>query len=340
LSRLTKTEQHYYLNWRYKMSLKLLRKNLLSVISALVLVTSVQADDAVTPAIPGVVAGGILIDLVKEGFEGTEGPITLPDGSALFTETKANRITRIAPDGAVSTFLENTNGANGLAFNASGELIAVQTLKPKVGIIYPAGKEKTFAENFEGTPFQRPNDLVLAKDGGVYFTDSGTRPTPEISTPPPSTPGVYYITPDGALKRLAHDIERPNGIQLSTDEKVLYVANTLGEYILAYDIAPDGSVGAKRNFAKLAGWGKSETGENSSGADGLAVDAEGRLYVASNAGIEVFSAKGDALGVILLPKKPQNLAFAGKDKKTLYIVGRGAAYKIPVLTAGFAGRAK
>jgi gluconolactonase len=289
-----------------------------------------------------VTAGGAPIHFIKEGFDGTEGPIAAADGSGslLFTETKANRITRIAPDDTISTFLENTNGANGLAFNSNGELYAAQTLKTRVGIIYPQGKEKTLTENFEGVAYQRPNDLVLAKNGGVYFTDSGTRPSKENPTPPASTPGVYYISAEGAVKRIANDIKRPNGIQLSTDEKVLYVANTDGEYILAYDVAADGSVGNKINFAKLAGWGKTETGELSSGADGLAVDAKGRLYVASSAGIEVFSDKGDALGVIPLPKKPQNLAFAGKDKKTLYAVGRGAAYKVAVLTPGFEGRAK
>ncbi|MDD5124200.1 SMP-30/gluconolactonase/LRE family protein [Methylovulum sp.] len=324
-------------------------KRSIPVAGAFLLVTSLLAiaesaipEDTFTPAISGVTAGGTPIHFIKDGFDGTEGPIAAVDGSGsvLFTETKANRITRIAPDTTISTFLENTNGANGLAFNSNGELFAVQTLKTKVGIIYPPGKEKTLSENFEGTAYQRPNDLVLAKNGGIYITDSGTRPSKENPTPPASTPGVYYIAPDGEVKRLANDIKRPNGIQLSTDEKVLYVANTDGEHILAYDVTADGSIGTKRNFAKLAGWGKTETGDWASGADGLAVDAKGRLYVASSAGIEVFGDKGDALGVIPLPKKPQNLAFAGKDKKTLYAVGRGAAYKIAVLTPGFDGRVK
>ena len=151
---------------------------------------------------------------------------------------------------------------------------------------------------------------------------------------------ISVITPEGALKRLAADIERPNGIQLSPDEKVLYVANTLGENVLAYDVANDGSLGARRDFAKLAGWSKNDSGVWSSGADGLAVDELGRLYVASNAGIEVFSPSGEALGAIALSKKPQNLAFAGVGKKSLYIVGRGAAYHIVTQTAGYTGRAK
>jgi gluconolactonase len=297
------------------------------------------ADDPVTPAIPEVSAGGVVVELIKDGFNGTEGPIAYTDGSLLFTETNANKIIRIAADNSVSTFLENSNGANGLALNARGELFAVQTLKTKVGIIHPNDKKKVLAENYQGTAFQRPNDLVLANNGAIYFTDSGTRPTKENPTPPPSHPGVFYISPTGELKQLANDIERPNGIQLSKDEKTLFVANTLGEHILAYDIAADGSIQNKRNFAKLDGWKKEDEGW-SSGADGLALDDNGRLFVASNAGVEIFNAKGEALGIIPLPKKPQNLAFAGSDKKTLYIVGRGAAYKVPLLTRGISTRAK
>jgi gluconolactonase len=299
----------------------------------------------VTPAITGVVAAGTAIELIKEGFNGTEGPLVLQDGSFIFTETTANRITRIAPDGSTSTFLDNSNGSNGLGFSANGDLYAVQVLKPRVGIVYPAEHARTLADGFEGKPFGRPNDLVVDRKGGVYFTDSGApprpagSPTPAEAPPVVAKPAVYYITPAGQLQRIAADIERPNGIQLSPDEKVLYVANTAGEYVLAYDIQADGSVGPRRNFAKLAGWRQTETG-NSSGADGLAVDASGSLYVASTAGIQVFSSKGEALGIIALPKAPQNLAFAGPGKKTLYVVGRGSAYKIALQAEGYGGRAK
>ncbi|MBS1131360.1 MAG: SMP-30/Gluconolaconase/LRE domain protein [Proteobacteria bacterium] len=303
--------------------------------------SSVHAQEAVAQAIPGVVAAGARIELIKEGFTGTEGPLALPDGSLAFTETQANRITRIAPDGTTSSFLENSNGSNGLGFNGKGELISVQVANTRVGVVYPQGHEKILADNFEGLPFGRPNDLVVDKRGGIYFTDSGVNVVPGQPAPAKAVakPAVYYITPGGVLKRLAHDIERPNGIQLSPDEKVLYVANTLGEHVLAYDVAADGSIGARRNFAQLAGWSKTENGY-SSGADGLAVDEKGRLYVASNIGIEVFSPSGEALGSIALPKKPQNLAFAGTGKRALYVVGRGAAYRIATQTAGYAGRAK
>jgi gluconolactonase len=320
---------------------------LAAALGALTLATAAlgQSAPATTPGIPGVVAPQTPIVLIKEGFKGTEGPVALPDGSLIFTETQANRITRIAADGSTSTFLDSSNGSNGLGFNANGDLYAVQVLKPQVGIVYPYGSERVLADKFEGAAFARPNDLVLDKLGNVYFTDSGANPGAAASAaaagqPAPAKPAVYRITRAGVLQRIAADIERPNGIQLSPDEKVLYVANTAGEHVLAYDIASDGRIGERRNFARLEGWRKLDNGSTSSGADGLAVDALGRLYVASTAGIQVFSDKGEALGTIVLPKAPQNLAFAGPDKRTLYVVGRGSAWRIATLTPGYAGRAK
>jgi gluconolactonase len=303
---------------------------------ALLAASSLQADGLSTPAIDGVVAAGTAIELIKEGFQGTEGPISLPDGSVIFTEGQANRITRISADSTIATYIENSGGANGLAFNSAGELVAVQTTKPGIAVIAPADKQRVLVDSYQGAPLNRPNDLVVDKRGGVYFTDPGARPEPGQ---PAGKTAIYYLSPQGKLNQLATDIGRPNGIQLSPDEKTLYVANTYGEHVLAYEVKSDGTVGARRDFAKLEGFKQTEQGW-SSGADGLAVDAKGRLYVASSAGVQVFDAKGQALGVIPLPKAPQNLAFAGKDKKTLYVVGRGSAYRIATLTPGYAGRAK
>lgn len=144
------------------------------------------------------------------------------------------------------------------------------------------------------------------------------------------------------MSQVDTEIERPNGIILSPDEKTLYVANTYGEHVIAYDVAADGKLSRKRNFAKLTGFAPPASGNGpaSSGADGLAIDAAGRLYVASSAGVQVFDARGRALGTIKLPRPPQNLAFGGSDRKTLYVVGRGAVWKIRTQAAGPAGRAK
>ena len=296
--------------------------------------------DTVAPNIPGVVAGGTKVQVIKDGFQGTEGPITLPDGSLIFTETAANRITKIDQDGNTSTFLESTNGSNGLAFDSKGRLISVQTApgQTRIGVIYPKGSEAVLADNFEGKPIGRPNDLVVDKKGGVYFTDPG--PTAQPGSPlPPLPPAVYFVPPGGKAIKIADGIERPNGIQLSPDEKVLYVNNTNGEYLLAFDIQADGSVRNRRNFAKYESVTQTPTGVTS-GADGLAIDSQGRIYIATTVGVQVFSSQGQHLGTIPLSRAPQNLAFAGPDKKTLYIVGRGAAFKVQMLAQGFRGRAK
>lgn len=289
------------------------------------------ATDTVAPDIPGVVRGGTPVKAIKDGFDGTEGPITLPDGSLIFTETTASRITKIDKDGKVSTFLENTNATNALAFDTKGRLIGLQRGskggKPQIGVIHPKGQEAVLADNFNGAPFNVPNDLVVDKKGGVYFTDPAATP-----------PVVYYIPAGGKAVKATDAVERPNGIQLSRDEKILYV-NSGGEYLRAFDIQADGSLTNARNFAKYQHMQPAGNG-TASGADGLAVDSEGRVYVGSNGGVEVFTEQGQYLGTIPFSRKPQNLAFAGPDKKTLYVVGRGAAYKAEMLAQGYRGRAK
>ena len=136
--------------------------------------------ETVAPAIPGVVKAGTKVTLIKHGLEGTEGPVTLPDGSLIFTETRGSRITKIDRDDKVSTFLENTNRSNGLGFDFKGRLISVQALT--VGVIYPKGSEVVLAGPFE----TRPNELVVSSKDAVYFTLPGAKP-----------PAVYYIPAGG-----------------------------------------------------------------------------------------------------------------------------------------------
>ena len=292
------------------------------------------ATDTAAPNIPGVVAGGTKVQVIKDGFVGTEGPIPLPDGTIIFTHPGQNRIRKINKDGSTATFLENTNGSNGLAFDSTGRLISAQA--NGIGILYPKGSEKTLLDNCDGKRFGRPNDLVVDKKGGVYFTDPvGFGP----DAPKNVTPAVYYRTPGGKCMKVAEGINRPNGVQLSSNEKILYVNDTAGEYVFAFDIQPDGTLKNRRNFARLQGVQKTDTGVNS-GADGLAIDSKDRVYVCTMTGVQVFSPKGEPLGTIPLSRPPQNLAFGGSDKKTLYVVGRGAAYKVQMLAQGFKGRVK
>ncbi len=298
------------------------------------------AADSVTPAIAGVVAAGTKIQVIKDGFEGTEGPVAMSDGSLVFNG--GSKLMKIDKDNNVSVFMENPNGANGLAVDSKGRLVAVLTAVGKTGIgaIYPKGSEAVLVDRVEGKPFGRPNDLVVDQKVGVYFTDPGPNAQQIAAGLTATTPAVYYLQPGGKLMKIAEGIERPNGIQLSPDEKILYVNNTQGEYLLAFDIQPDGTVRNRRNFAKYEGVTRNQAGVVASGADGLAVDSEGRVYAAANGGVQVFSPRGQHLGTMPVPKGVQNLAFAGPDKKILYLVGRGAAYKVQTQAQGFKGRAK
>jgi gluconolactonase len=300
------------------------------------------ATDTVAPEIAGVVKAGTRVVVLKDDLQGTEGPIALPDSTLVFTEGGAGRITRIDKDDKFAPYFENTNGSNALGFDSRGRMISVQrgAAGVQIGIVGPNGNQGTLANDFDGNP----NDLVVAKNDGVYFTVPAPRAQAAGSAPPPSptpfVPAVYYIAPNsGKAVKVADGITNPNGIQMSPDERTVYVNDTRGEYLIAMDVLPGGMLGPKRNFARYEGVQKTDTGV-ASGADGLAVDADGRVYAATSAGVQVFSPQGQHLGTIPLSRSPQNLAFAGPDKKTLYIVGRNAAWKVPLLVSGYKGRAK
>ena len=307
------------------------------------------ATDTVAPDIPGVVKGGTKVQVVVDGLKHTDGPVAMPDGTLLYWDYMERRIGKVDPQGKPSTFLSNTDGQSAMAFDSKGRLITTLKEHPpqnKVGVIWPKGSEAILADNFEGKPFEGPNDLVIDKKDGVYFTLSGSGT-------------VLYARPGASVvKVFSHPVERINGVVLSPDEKTLYVATqsrvaktTLsaadlakegGEYLWAFDVQPDGTLTNHRNFAKyqVVTERPNATPDLRFGGDGLTVDAEGRVYAATAAGIQVFTAQGQHLGTIPVSRNPNNLAFAGPDKKTLYIVARGAVYRVPMLAQGYKGRAK
>jgi gluconolactonase len=300
------------------------------------------AADTVAPDIPGVVAGGARVHVIKEGFNGSEGTIALPDGSVIFSETAANRTIKIDKDDNVTTFLENTGGANGMSFDKDGRLFVTQVPfgAGGIAILYPAAAKRMLVDNYEGKPFGRANDLTVAGNGGVYFTDSANaQPMPPAGVPLP--PALYYLAPGSAkATQLLADVPFPNGLVLSRDDKTLYLNNTNGEYLLAFDVQADGSLKNRRNFAKYEGVTANPAGVMVSGADGLTLDSEGRLYAACANGVQVFSREGRHLGTIPMPRAPQNLSFAGAGKTTLYVVGRGVASKVPMIARGIPERAR
>ena len=222
----------------------------------------------------------------------------------------------------VSVYLENANAPNGLAFDSAGRLIAVQRAKIQIGVLTPT--VQMLADSYQGQPIATPNDLVVDKKGGVYFTEFGSATVKTC---------VYYIRPDRTVIKVADDIERPNGVQLSRDEKTLYVANTNGEFLLAYDVRDDGTVGNRREFGKLEGVRKTDTGVTS-GADGLAIDADGRVYVTTIPGIQVFSAGGSIQGRSRYPFRHRVLRLPARTRRRALLWAAGRFSRLPCSPRG------
>jgi gluconolactonase len=308
-----------------KMQLAFLCSALLSGVSI-----TVHAQETTTPEISGVVKAGTPVHLVKDGFEAVEGPVRMSDDSLLFTNNKTEQIVHIMSDGSTSIWFDHTGGANALTWTSKGEMAATLNVSIGIAVMKPGEPPRILVSEFEGKKFNRPNDLIASKRGQIYFTD-----TAAFGVVNPALPSaVYQLSEKGQLQRIATDIARPNGVALSPDEHTLYVANTVGEWIVAFELDRKGNVKAHRDFAKLALPPAKGNVAATSGADGIAIDEKGRLYVATAVGVQVISPKGESLGVIAMPKQPQNLAFAGKNRSSLYVVGRGAVYRIDTLTHG------
>lgn len=276
--------------------------------------------------IAGVVAPGVMPELVQEGFVFTEGPVGTPDGGLYFSDIRPNRIHYLDPGGKISLVREQTNGANGLALTRDGDLIAAEGEGKRISKRSRDGMVTTVTEGIAGKPFLSPNDVLVDAKGGIYITDPGPRPVV-----PGRTAYVYYL-PVGAKEPVVLDdqIARPNGVMLTRDGKTLIVNDTLGPTVYAYDVLPDGGVKKKRTFAQLLDIPEGKE----SGADGMALDREDRLYVTTVAGVQVFDAAGKHLGTIKVPRQPANAGFAGPDKRVLYITAREGLYRINMLAQG------
>lgn len=270
-------------------------------------------------AIPGIGPKGEVVRL-HTGFVFTEGPTADARGNVYFTDVRANKILKLDPEGKLSTFLEDSQGANGLGFDGKGRLVVAQGLAKRVIAIDPATKQVTvLADAFDGKPFVKPNDLVVDQQGGVYFTD-------------PDPKSVYYVSANGRVSRLLEDLPRPNGVLLSPDESTLYVVPSGTPDVLAYPVESPGKIGPARVLAQLD---QAESGPRR-GGDGLAVDAAGNLYLANPPlkAVQVVSPAGKTLGLIRVPENPSNVDFGGKDLKTLYITARTSVYAVELEAKG------
>ena len=254
------------------------------------------------------------------GFRFTEGPAADKRGDVYFTDIPNHRIHKVDHAGKLTTFRENSNRANGLMFNRAGELVACEGGTGRVVAIAPDGKKvRVLADRYKGKRLNQPNDLVIDKRGGIYFTD------PEFggkAKKPQGTFAVYYIAAPGKLTRVVESLPKPNGVILSPDEKTLYVVPSGSEDVMAYPVEGPGKLGPGRVFFRLKG------------GDGLTVDKTGNLYITSSLGIQIVSPQGKLVRILKFPEKPSNVTFGGKDRRTLYVTARTSLYLLRVEATG------
>jgi gluconolactonase len=264
---------------------------------------------------------------VHTGFKFTEGPIGDTEGNVYFTDIPNEKINKIDASGQLSVFRDKSNFANGLMLNAKGEIVACEMAGAVVALSKDGKERRLIADKHDGQRFNAPNDLVIDKAGGVYFTD------PAFRAPMPLPQGktcVYYVDAEGKVTRLIDDLPNPNGVRLSPDEKTLYVFPSGQKQMMSYPVEAPGKIGKGKVFCELE---QAKSGGNS-GGDGAALDVNGNLYITSGTGVQVFDPAGKMLGTIKFPEQPSNCAFGGKDMKTLFVTARTSVYSCPMEVAG------
>lgn len=278
----------------------------------------------------------------------TEGPVYHQDGSVYFTDVSNNRIMRSAPGAkaGASRVLEvyrNPSGAaNGLVFDLEGRLIACEGGARRVTRTERDGAITVLTDSYEGKRYNSPNDIDVDAKGRLYFTDPryGNRAGMEMEKE-----SVYRIDPDGKVVRIIDDLERPNGLAVSPDQKTLYVvdnnnAEKGSRKIYSYELSADGAVGNRRVVYDFGA---------SRGGDGMCLDSQGNLYVAAGlntpnppaesgpgkGGVYIISPGGKLLGFIAIPEDAStNCTFGDADLKTLYITAGKTLFRIRLAVPG------
>ena len=286
-----------------------------------------------------------------------EGPAWHPTGNVYFSDGGNNRIMRRDRTGVIHVFRQPSGAANGLLFDYQGRLMACEGPGPqghlRVTRTEHDGTITVLTDNYRGKKYAGPNDLTIDSKSRIYFTDPryGPRGGLEIvDDKGRAIEGVYRIDPDGTVTQiLTHEVDRPNGILVSTDDRYLFVAdnnnNTPGvpRVVWRFTLTPGGTVvpGSRK---QLYDFGRGR------GADGMALDAEGRLYVTAGrtvpspphetievpGGVYVLTPNGKKVGFTPIPEdQVTNCTFGDKDLKTLYITAGHTLWSIRVTTPGF-----
>jgi gluconolactonase len=249
--------------------------------------------------------------VVSEGHSFTEGPAVNAKGEVFFTDIPNSRIHKIALDGKVSVFAEDTGKANGLMFGPDGRLYACADGRKQIVAYDESGKATVIAEGLNS------NDLCVAQNGNIYVTE-------------PPKKQVWLIKPNGEKQIVDKNEGKgglgfPNGVRLTPDQSLLLVADTKGQFVWSYHINTDGTLSAKQPYHHL----KLKDGVMESGADGMALDTEGRLYVTTHLGIQFCDQAGRVNGIISKPQNKwlANVVFGGANFDELYVCCSDKVYK-------------
>ncbi|MHC4297434.1 MAG: SMP-30/gluconolactonase/LRE family protein, partial [Planctomycetota bacterium] len=265
-----------------------------------------------------VLAPGASVEKLAGGFAFTEGPAADDQGNIFFSDIPNNRIHKWSLDGKLSTFRENSGGANGLFFDKGGNLLACEGGGRRLVSINPQGAVTVLADSYEGKRFNSLNDLWVDPKGGVYFTDPryGRRDNMEQGGE-----HVYYLSPDRKkVVRVVDDMVRPNGVIGTPGGKKLYVTDHGGSKTFSYAISADGTLSNKKLFAP-------------EGSDGMTIDNEGNIYLTTSA-VTVYDKEGRKIETIEIPERPANVAFGGADGHTLFITARKSLYSVRTRVKG------
>jgi len=314
--------------------------------------TAINAIGGVEMSVEGIVAKDAVVENLGGEFGWSEGPVWIPGkDQLLFTDVPGNTIWSYTDAEGLTEYLSpsghskpvpdhiSSAGANGLIRWSETEILLPDHGNRALYTLSLETKEKKLlADKFEGKQFNSPNDAVLHKTGIVFFTDPpyGLKGQDESDAKELTFNGVYALYPNGDVTLVDDSLTRPNGIILSPDESVLYVANSDPENAIwkAYPVNAEGKVGAGEVlFDATADFAKGEVGN----ADGMAVDVEGRLYVTGPGGVIVLSPEGKRLGLIRTGKRIANVTFGGADNSVLYMTSHDILARVPTLTKGHLG---
>jgi gluconolactonase len=295
----------------------------------------------VDPAFDALVARDAHIEKVAGGFTFTEGPLWRPEGLLWFSDVPGNLVRSVTPSGEVKVVIPNAGGTvsappgafigpNGMIADKDGAVLLCQHGNRRIVRVAKDLTITPYIEKFEGHRLNSPNDLVYRSDGALYFTDPPYGFVKQDEDPAKELKfnGVFLYS-GGKLNAIIKDLNRPNGIALSPDEKTLYVSNSdeKKRFWMRYDVAADGTVSKAQMFYDLAG--AKEQGI----PDGMKVDSQGNIYAAGPEGVWVFAPDGKHLGTIQPGETAANCAW-GDDGKTLYITASTSVYRIRVSVPG------